>query len=112
MDLFIEAGVFAYVGFALFVIGIVVALRAPKRAAKNAGLVAAAIVALGIAGAGMGQRLVDGAVSKEPDLNKKVEMLSLGTREAAANELLAGMFALALLALGAGVQTLRGQEDA
>lgn len=111
MELFTEAGIFAWVGLVVFVGGIGAILAAPRRALARGAGAATLVLAVGLLGAGLGQRLVDRAVTAEPDLDKKVAMLSLGTREAAANELLGGAFAVFLLGIGAGVGFVRRDEE-
>jgi disulfide bond formation protein DsbB len=110
MDLFTEAGVFAYVGLIVFVGGLVAIVRGPKRAVTRGAAAAIIVMGLGMAGQGMGQRLVDRAVEAEPDNARKVALLSMGTREASANQLLAGLMALALIGVGLGVGAARGDD--
>lgn len=113
MDLFTEAGVFAYVAFLVFLGGLVAIVRAPPKGAGPLGRAAAAaalVMGLAMAGQGLGQRLVDRAVEAEPDNARKVAMLSMGTREASANQLLGGLMAVALIGLGAGVGAARRED--
>lgn len=103
MSLFTEAGIFSLVGLALFVVGLILIVRKPAGAHQVVALMAPAIVAVGLMGAGMGQRLVDRYLETITDPAEKVVILSMGTREATANHLLAGTMALALVGIGAAV---------
>ena len=110
MDLFIEAGVFAYACLILFVGGLIATARKPKQALSRASCAAVLVVGLGIVGQSVGQRQVDAAVSAHPDQAAKVMLLSAGTREASSCSLLAGVMALLLMGAGAGISVVR-QDD-
>ena len=110
MDLFLEAGIFSIVSFVIFLAGIVLCLRRPRQALVTACATAAVIMGLSMIGAGLGQRLVDRAVEGEPDSAKKVAMLSMGTREAAANDLLGGLFGMSVVLLGSAVHLARKED--
>jgi hypothetical protein len=103
MHLLTEAGIFGWAGLVLFGAGLVLLLRDPGKAGARSRGLAAAEMALGLLGAGLGQRLVAQAVEKAPDLSAQVRFLNLGTMEATANLILGGLFALAILGLGAGI---------
>jgi hypothetical protein len=110
MELLTEAGIFGYVAFIAWIIGIVMILRRPAKAMVHS--IAAAVFVLGLCamGFGVGQRLVDRAVELQPDVNQKVAMLSQGSKEASGNLLLGGIFAISLVGLGAGVGSMRGRD--
>ncbi len=103
MNLFLEAGLFAWGAFAVFLIGLVVLVRSKKNAVLNAVVLAVSILALGEVGAGVGQRLVATAVQNIASLDEKVLVLSMGTKEAAANHLVAGTLAFVLVAIAVAV---------
>ena len=107
MELFQEAGIFAYGGFAAFIAGLILIARRPRGALSTGVAAAAMVVGLSMVGQGLGQRLVDRAVEAEPDPALKVATLSMGTREAAANQLLGGLMAVVLVGVGAGVGASR-----
>lgn len=92
MQIFAEAGVFAFVALALFLGGVVAAAR--DKAVEPWAL---SILAAGAVGVGLGQRLVASAVDATDALEDKVAILSVGTREVSANLLIAGTFAGLLL---------------
>lgn len=107
MELFHEAGVFAYVSAVAFVTTLVFAVKRPDRALARASVGACVIFAVGMVGSALGQRLVDRALPEVPSVEQKVTILSAGTRETSANLLLAGMFSLALLGVAGGVSAAR-----
>jgi|GEM_PF-1384525 len=97
MQLFNEAGVFAVVCLVLFVVALVrVHLASSSSRASTGATWSALLCAVAVAGAGLSQRLVDAAVAQAPTALQKVELLSLGTREAHANLLLGGIMACAV----------------
>jgi len=112
MSIFVEAGIFAYVSLGLFVLGLILVVRRPENAKSIASLMAPAILAAGLIGAGTGQRLVDKYLDSVTDPAQKVVVLSAGTREATANHLLAGLMALALVGIGAGVSRASPRSEA
>lgn len=94
MQLFVEAGIFSWLGLALFCGGIVDVLRGGARTTTFA----AAAAGIALLGAGLGQRMVAAAVERTPSLEDKVRFLAVGTAEATANLVLGGAFVLVLLA--------------
>jgi len=111
MNLFVEAGMFAWVGLALFVTALILIVRRPTSAHHIVSLMAPAIVAAGLMGAGMGQRLVDRYLETITDPAEKIVILSMGTREATANHLLMGTMALALIGIGAAVSRASKERE-
>lgn len=107
MELLREAGVFAWLGLAILSGGLMYAVVRPDPGTRAARGLAVVVLAIGMLGASLGQRLVDRAVDGEPDLGKKVVMLSVGTRETSANLLLSSLYALALMAMAASVERAR-----
>lgn len=107
MELLREAGVFAWVGLAILSGGLMYAVVRPDPGTRAARGLAVVVLAVGMLGASLGQRLVDRAVEAEPDLAAKVTTLSAGTRETSANLLLSSLYALALMAVAASVQRAR-----
>lgn len=95
MQIFVEAGAVAFVALALFVMGLMARVRGQSVDAWVMGILAA-----GAVGVGLGQRLVAAAVDAVTDLGAKVDILSVGTREASANLLIAGVFAGVLTIIG------------
>jgi hypothetical protein len=65
------------------------------------------IVAAGAFGQGLGMRLVSKAAEAAPSLPEKVTYLSIGSKEASANLVIAGVLGLLLLATGAVAARLR-----
>lgn len=112
MSIFVEAGMFAYLSLGLFVLGLILVVRRPESAKSVASLMAPAILAAGLIGAGTGQRLVDKYLDGVTDPAEKVVVLSAGTREATANHLLAGLMGLALIGIGAAVQRASPRNEA
>lgn len=112
MELLREAGVFAWLGLAILSGGLMYAVVRPDPGARVAKALAVVVLAVGMLGASLGQRLVDRAVDAEPDVTKKVVMLSVGTRETSANLLLSSLYALALMAVAASVQRVRRSHGA
>jgi Mn2+/Fe2+ NRAMP family transporter len=108
MDMFTEAGIGAYVSLTLFIVALV---RSAKSGARLEPW-ATAIVATGALGAGLGQRLVARAAELAPTLPEKVTILSIGTREATANLVVAAMFALVLLIVMAVSAAMKAREPA
>lgn len=107
MDLFTEAGAFAWISLALFSAGLFVVVRGRVPAPAAATALAVAIVACGLVGDGLGQRLVDRAAREAPELETRVAILSAGTRETSSNLVVSGLLALALLGTGAAVGLAR-----
>jgi hypothetical protein len=103
MQLFIEAGFASWLSAGLFLVGI--GLVAFKKLPATPWAIA--IVASGVLGQGLGQRLVSRAAEGAPSLPEKVMFLSLGSSEAAANHVIAGGLALILLVVGALAARLR-----
>lgn len=109
MDIISEAGILAPVAIVIFVIGLVVCVRTRASAMQVGAPLAVVILAVGALGAAMGQHLVDKAVQSAPGLEERVLMLSIGTREASANFLIAGVLALLLVAIAFGLNRSREQ---
>lgn len=112
MELFQEAGFFAYFALITFCIGLVQTIRQPAKALPTAVVFAAAVLALGLLGNGLGQQLVNQAVLAVPDPAQKVVMLSIGTKEATGNLILGGLFALAQLGVGGAVAFAKKDDAA
>lgn len=110
MSLFSEAGIFGWLGVVLFAGGLMYAVVRPERGVPAAKGLAVIVMAIGMLGSSLGQRLVDRAVDAEPELAQKVVMLSVGTRETSANLLLASLFALALMGVAAALQWARRER--
>ena len=108
MHLFHEAGMFSYGVAIVFFVALVVAVRGRVEPVRAASVASVVMVALGLLGAGAGQRLVDAAVQSTTSLEERVLLLSIGTREAAANLLLSGVLVLLLLAIAGGVALAKG----
>lgn len=110
MDLILEAGIFGPAIALAFTVGAFATVRADD-ALRTAQVAALTVVVLGILGTGLGQRLVDKAVQGVTDPAKQVALLSAGTREAAAGNLLGGGAGLLLIALGGAVAISRRRPD-
>jgi len=110
MQLILEAGIFGILIVVTFAAGSVVVVRSHD-ALRAAQTFALTVVLLGIAGAGLGQRLVDKAVDRVTDPAEKVALLSVGTREASAGHLLGGACGILLLGLGGAIHLARRRED-
>lgn len=108
MQLFQEAGAFAYVALAAFCAGLYLVV---VQRSRQAPAFAAAILALGALGGGLGQRMVDRYLEGVPDLPTKIAVLSAGTREATANLVLSGLLALLLLGVATAAARLRGDAE-
>jgi len=111
MELFAEAGIFAYVAAIIFIVTLVLSVRRPARALQRASLGAVLVMTIGLIGSSLGQRLVARAVSQETVLENKVMMLNIGTRETSANLMLAGLFSLALLGVAGGLSAARVRPE-
>ena len=109
MGLILEAGIFGIAIVAALTVGSVLVVRA-KDALRTAQTGALTIVLLGICGTGLGQRLVDRAIGDVTDPMDKIAMLSAGTREAAAGNLLGGACGILLLGLGAAIHLARRED--
>jgi hypothetical protein len=109
-----ESGFGAYLTVILALAGLAATVTVGRRTGRPgsvAAAFAAAVLASGQLGAGTGQRKVDRAVSglPETDLASRVAILSVGTREAAANLLFSGACGLAVAALG-GALAIAGRK--
>jgi multisubunit Na+/H+ antiporter MnhF subunit len=111
MELFTEAGVFAWVGLLVFTVALIRVVTRPQHATRTASLAAVALLSLGMLGSALGQRMVDRAVEREHVVAQKVALLSAGTRETSSNLLLGAIFALALAGVGAGVSAARDRRQ-
>jgi hypothetical protein len=105
-----ESGWGAWFSLFLTLLGLVATFTIGRKKARPGTVAAAfavAILASGQLGVSTGQRKVDQYVQSVPkeDLQKKVEALSVGTREASANLLLSGGCAMVLSMIG-GVMAL------
>jgi hypothetical protein len=105
IDLIHESGWGAWFSLILTLAGIAAVLTVGRRTRRPGSIAAAwavAILASGAMGVGSGQRAVDAYVHDTPaaDLAKRVEAVSVGTREASANLLLSGGCAMIVLAIG------------
>ena len=109
MEMFIDAGIFAVFSLVAFVAGLILTVRA-KDPARVSTALAGLILALGLMGAGLGQGLVDNYIGQVEPLDKKVAILSAGTREATGNHVLSGGMAALLLALGAAMSRSRRDD--
>jgi hypothetical protein len=115
MDLIRESGWGAWFTILIFVAGLAAVFtvgRARKRPGSVAAAFAVAILAAGALGMATGQRSVDRAVHSLPetDLAQKIEWMTIGTREAATNLLLAGAGAMLLVAIGGVMALLAGRR--
>jgi hypothetical protein len=104
-QLMYESGYAAWLSLLLAVAGLAATFtvgRRSGRAGSVAAALAAAVLASGQIGVGGGQRKVDRAVQGTPesDLATRVAILSVGTREAAANLLFSGLCAFLVSAAG------------
>jgi hypothetical protein len=103
IELVHESGWGAWAVLLLTLLGLAAALtvgRARGRPGSIAAAFAVAVLAAGQLGVSSGQRRVDQHVRLEPDLARRVEMLSTGTREASANLLLSGGCAMIVMIVG------------
>ena len=103
-----ESGYGAWLSLVLCLAGLAATFtvgRRSGRAGSVAAAFAAAVLASGQLGVGTGQRKVDRAVqsTSAADLATRVEILSVGTREASANLLFSGACAMLVLAVGGAV---------
>jgi hypothetical protein len=108
MELFAEAGLAGTVSLVLFVVALVFVVRGKG----GARAFAVAILATGVTGFGVGERMVTHAAEAAPELSTRVAFLTMGTREASANLLLSGVMALLLIAIAGAVERVRGSADA
>lgn len=106
MEIIHESGFGAWASLLITLIGLVATFtigRSRGRPGVVAAAFAVAVLASGQLGVGTGQRKVDHYVQTQvakEDLAKKVEVLSVGTREASANLLLSGGCAMVLSMIG------------
>lgn len=111
MDIIHESGWGAWASLLITLLGLVATFtigRMRGRPGTVAAAFAVAILASGQLGVGTGQRKVDWYVQTQvakEDLAKKIEVLSVGTREASANLLLSGGCAM-LVSIVGGVMAL------
>lgn len=103
-----EAGFSGWMCLLLSIAGLVLTFTVGRRIQRPGSVAAAfavAILAQGAIGLGLGQRNVDAAVmaTDAANLASRVEIVSIGTREASANLLLSGACATLLLLAGAGL---------
>lgn len=105
MNVVMEAGPLALLCIVLTLVGLAVTVvfgrRSGKAGATSASFAAAA-ASVGLIGAALGQRAVAAAVERAAS-DQAVATLSLGTREASANLLVAGVCALLLVITGAAI---------
>ncbi|HEY6104864.1 MAG TPA: hypothetical protein VIV59_02705 [Anaeromyxobacteraceae bacterium] len=112
-----ESGYGAWLSLILALAGLAATFtlgRRSGRAGSVAAAFAAAVLASGQLGVGSGQRKVDGAVQATPasDLATRVEILSVGTREASANLLFSGACALLVLTVGGALALGQARRSA
>ncbi len=103
-----ESGYGAWLSLILALAGLAATFTLGRRSGRPgsvAAAFAAAVLASGQLGVGGGQRKVDRAVQSTPesDLDTRVAILSVGTREASANLLFSGACALLVSAVGGAV---------
>jgi hypothetical protein len=106
MELVVEAGATGLAILLVFVGGlgaILVASRARQAPWATTAPFVLAVLSLGQLGQGLGQRHVRAALDGVPELAHKVALLNVGTGEAAANLVLSGGAALALVAVAAAL---------
>jgi hypothetical protein len=107
IELWREAGFAAWLCLIFFGAGIAVLVT--KRGSVSPWAIA--VVAAGALGDGLGMRLVSKAAEGAPSLPEKVTYLSIGSKEAAANLIIAGIFALVLLLVGAIATAVRAKQS-
>lgn len=115
MTIIHESGFGAWASLIIFFMGIAAVLtvgRAKRRPGSVAAAFAVAVLASGAIGVGTGQRNVDRFVQQTQELGEKVEILSVGTREASANLLLSGGCAMVLVMLGGAMALVFVRRDA
>ncbi len=110
-----ESGFGAWLSLILALAGLAATVTVGRRSGRPgsvAAAFAAAVLASGQIGAGGGQRKVDRAVQATPaaDLATRVEILSIGTREASANLLFSGLCALLVSAAGGALALGRARR--
>ena len=110
-----ESGYGAWLSLILALAGLAATFTVGRRSGRPgsvAAAFAAAVLASGQLGVGGGQRKVDAAVQSIPaaDLATRVEILSVGTREASANLLFSGACAMLVLAVGGALGQARRRE--
>lgn len=113
MEFITECGVFGYLDLLAAIAGLVTAATWGRKIGKPGGVAtvfAVALMALGGVGFGAGMRMVEKAVAAA-EAAKRVDLVTIGSREASGNLLLAGLCALAVLAVG-GVLTLMQKPKA
>jgi hypothetical protein len=112
--LIVESGFAAWVTLFLTVAGAAAVVTVGRKRGRPGGVAASwavAVLAAGALGFATGQRKVDqGIRGIPPESPNRVVMLSIGTREASANLLLAGMAGLLLCSIG-GVLSLARPKD-
>ncbi len=108
IDIIHESGFGAFASLFFALAGLAAILTVGRKSGRPGSIAAAfavAVLAAGALGVGTGQRKVDHAVREIPagDVAQRVEILSLGTREASANLLLSGSCAITLMIIGGGL---------
>jgi hypothetical protein len=116
MTIIHESGWGAWASLIFTFLGIAAVLtvgRSRRRPGTIAAAFAVAVLASGALGVGSGQRRVDPFVQQLPkdDLATKVEILSIGTREASANLLLSGGCAMLLMMIGGALALAYTRKD-
>jgi hypothetical protein len=103
MTLIHESGFGGWLTLLLFIGGLAAIFTVGRKLGRPGSVAAAfavAVLASGSLGIGTGQRAVDRYVQNQTEIGQRVEGLSIGTREAAANLLLSGAGGLLLMAIG------------
>lgn len=103
LELIHESGVGAWFSLLITIGGLAAVLTVGRRIGRPGSVAAAfavAVLASGAIGVGTGQRKVDRAVMDSQDLAQRVEIVSIGTREASANLLFSGMCAQLVMIVG------------
>jgi len=127
LELMHEGGMAPWVALLVAVAGLAAVFtvgRKRGRPGSVAACFAVAVLAIGAAGQGTGQRNVDGAVRgqrpamaqerhdfSKDDLATRLEVMSVGTREAAANQVFAGLCATLLMAVGGAAAVATGRRQ-
>jgi len=112
MSFISDCGVFGYVYPLVALIGIVVTVTVGRKRSNPAGVATAfavALLAFGAIGYGVGMRQTESAVLAAQQ-EARVRMVTIGSREASGNLLLAGASGLLLIAVGGGASLMKKPE--
>jgi len=115
-EFFSHCGFVGYLALALILAGLAVTAtvgRKIKRPGSVAAAFAVAVLACGALGFGLGQHRVDSVVStiERKDVEKRVMLLSIGTREASGHLILGGVGALVVSVVGGGLALAVRREE-